>query len=69
MKNCFPHGGPNEPGISPRSLWRTRDPVNLGSARPATYPCHTEPLDGSSLLEPVATKVLLANFNPELAPS
>jgi hypothetical protein len=33
----------NETGASPRSLWRARGPVNLGST--LTHHCHTEALD------------------------
>jgi hypothetical protein len=28
---------PNEPGVSPRSLWRARGPVNLGGGCAASY--------------------------------
>ena len=30
LRRCASPDCPNEPGVSPRSLWRTRGPVNLG---------------------------------------
>ena len=32
MRAFGKQGCPNEPGASPRSLWRTRDPVDLARA-------------------------------------
>ena len=33
MRAFGKQGCPNDPGASPRSLWRTRGPVNLGGGR------------------------------------
>lgn len=44
---------------------QSRDGVNA-SLMLSTHPCHTEPVHGSSRMEHVMTKVLPANFNPEL---